>query len=952
MIVLHSGRALAAVVTCSILLNSAARAADDVTFVSLLAEMVNRPEVTHAPAFPYRSLQASSYDRRSVTPDDPAGWFANSDNNQVIRYETHQGRTEAVMMEHSGPGVITSIWTPFFYFSFGNRVGTDLRIYIDGETTPRLTTNLIDLVRGNGPVPAPFAQTTARAGCLYLPIPFRNSIKITQEDKAFYYRINYRAYAVGTAVESFEPSFLTSQESLIQQTGTELTQPTLFEDGTEVSLNQTIGPRESVLVDLPAGPNAVRHLQFRLQAADLPQALRSTVLEMSFDDETTVWCPLGDFFSNVNGIDPYHMWEREVRADGTMVCRWIMPYQSRANFRIHNLAATPVTVDAVTRVAPWVWTPETYYFHTNWWTDEPYAPRPPRDINFIEVNGAGIHVGDSFIVLNPLWSWWGEGDEKIYIDNDLDAPAFPSHFGTGTEDYYGWAGGVVPTRADEFSSPFVANVRVGGQTRDWVGEPYTHGYNICSRSRSLDAIPFANCFKFDIEAYNMIGSPDAYLQYATVSHWYGAPGATHNRPPLVAYAAAPVPQTEDVHAGGGGNDQVSPRAVDYRFPGTAAATLAIPIAPSDVTAPALTFRNSGDAQPTYVAQRPNGGAVSGFPTTSANFTGSGYLSSGNAGGQLAMESGASFGVETWARIDSISGFDFIWSNGEGGGAGASGALTGLGLYVQDNKFRVIGHGIGSSGSSATVTLGAWTHLAVIRDGGATKLYVNGVLDIAAGPAFGSTSGNPGGSLDIGGALNDGTAGSLDGQVAFLRYFTFTPGSFTATGNLSLAVPLPPPVPPPAAFSTWIGSFTTLSESDQAPSADPDGDGFPNSAEFALNGDPTDPAKHGLTAIATPDLTGPTGREIALTLAVRKGAVFSGHPSPAATVDGIHYLVEGSLDLATYSASVLEAPIPLAPAATGLPDLNDSGWEYRTFILQESKGLPDRGFLRVKITQPQ
>lgn len=110
--------------------------ADDVTFASLLAEMVNRPEVTHPPVHSYRSLEASSHDRASVTPGDPTGWFANSDSNQVIRYETNQGRTEAVMMEHSGPGVITRIWTPYFYFDYSNRVGTNLRIYIDGETTP------------------------------------------------------------------------------------------------------------------------------------------------------------------------------------------------------------------------------------------------------------------------------------------------------------------------------------------------------------------------------------------------------------------------------------------------------------------------------------------------------------------------------------------------------------------------------------------------------------------------------------------------------------------------------------------------------------------------------------------------------------------------------------------------------------------------------------------------
>ena len=227
------------------------------------------------------------------------------------------------------------------------------------------------------------------------------------------------------------------------------------------------------------------------------------------------------FFSNVNGVDPAHrMWERETKTDGTMICRWIVPYQKTASLRIHNLAKSAVTVNLMAITAPWQWTRDSLYFHTNWWTDKPCPPRPVCDMNFIEVKGRGIYVGDTLVVLNPLWSWWGEGDEKIYVDEDIER-RFPSHWGTGSEDYYGWAGGEVPTRKDEFSAPFVANVRVGGQTRDWPAgqEPYTHGYNICTRTRSLDATPFARRFKFDMEAFNMIGTPDAFLQYALVTHW-------------------------------------------------------------------------------------------------------------------------------------------------------------------------------------------------------------------------------------------------------------------------------------------------------------------------------------------------------------------------------------------------------------------------------------------------
>lgn len=521
----------------------------DVTFVSLLAEMTDRTVVARWPKIDYRSLQASSTNRAAKTPEDPDGWFANGDCGFAIREETNEGRREAVLMEHTGPGVITRIWTPFFYQDFGNRKGTNIRIYIDGESTPRIDTNFIELVTGKGPVKPPFADYTVRAGNLYLPIPFGKSCKITQEGGAFYYIINYRAYAPQTKVESFRMPMLDEQSGMLDKTGKKLTVPTDFVGGKSVGRSVAIPSSGSETLPLPPGPAAVRHLEFKVDGQQPAQALRSTVVEMLFDGESCVWCPLGDFFSNVNGIDPHAMWERQVKADGTMICRWVMPYQKSATLRLHNLATTPVHLEVKAVVAPWDWNEDSLHFRTHWWTDSPIPPRPVRDMNFIDIKGRGIHVGDTLVVLNPLWSWWGEGDEKIYVDDDLDR-RFPSHFGTGSEDYYGWAGGVVPTRKDEFSAPFVANVRVGGETRDWPQgkEPHTHGYNICTRTRSLDATPFTKHFKFDMEAFNMIGSPDAYLQYALVTHWYGAPGAKHNRPPLPQAAAAPVPQTGDVAA--------------------------------------------------------------------------------------------------------------------------------------------------------------------------------------------------------------------------------------------------------------------------------------------------------------------------------------------------------------------------------------------------------------------
>jgi hypothetical protein len=519
----------------------------EVTFASLLREMTDRSEVTRWPAIQYQSLQASSFNRASKSPADPNGWFANQDQNFEIRKETTDGRTESVLMEHEGPGVITRIWAPDFHPDPSDPRGPDIRIYIDGETTPRFQCNMIDLLTGRGPVKPPFARGTTRAGLLHLPIPFRKSCKVTREGDSFRYAINYRAYAPGTRVESFHPDMLVETAGLLEETGRQLTNPPDWVGGRSVGIHQTIAAGQHAVAHLPPGPSAVRRLEFKLSAANLPVALRSTVLEIYFDGARTIWCPIGDFFSNVNGVDPYRMWEREVRPDGTMICRWIMPYQKDAALLIHNLAGEPVAVEMNAVVTPWDWTPDSLHFRTNWWTSMPHPPRLVRDLNFIEAQGRGLHVGDSLIVLNPLSFWSGEGDEKIYIDEDLER-GFPSHFGTGTTDYHGWVSDGMPTRADEFSAPFAANVRVGGEGRDLPAgeEPHTRGFNIGTRTRSLDATPFTRRFKFDIEAFHTVGEPEAFLQYTFVTHWYGAPGTVDNRPPAPDTAAMPVPQIEDL----------------------------------------------------------------------------------------------------------------------------------------------------------------------------------------------------------------------------------------------------------------------------------------------------------------------------------------------------------------------------------------------------------------------
>ncbi|MCG8558015.1 MAG: DUF2961 domain-containing protein [Proteobacteria bacterium] len=531
-----------------------------VTLQWMLEQMVDRDRLARFPtAFRHKSLQSSSYNRESKPPVGSPGWFADGDGVGAIRSEGD----ERVLMEHRGPGAIVKIWSTFFYYDFMNRLGPKIRIYLDDNPVPVIEEYLIELVTRNewlvqeyGPVPPKqnsfevpgvFAGFTARAGNLYLPIPYQRSCKVTVADtRNFYNIINYVEFPPGTVVETYTPQGFQQALGTMQTVSAQLANPTDFAGGTAKHQNATLGPGQSLTIPLAPGSNAVRHLEVKLADASR-QRLRSTILKGTFDGEQTIWTPLGDYFCSGNEVNPFKTWEREMRPDGTMITRWVMPYQHAGEIAFENLGPDPVTLEVKLQTAPWFWDADSMHFHAHWRTSEPVPGTPFSDWNFVHVDGKGVYVADVWTVLNAERGWWGEGDEKIYVDEAYDQNGtgddFPTHFGTGTEDYYGWAGGVDPTGLDTFSHPFLSNVRTGS-AQD------VRGYNITTRSRVWDAIPFSMRLHFDMEASfgTQMRNRWNLLKYSVVTYWYAIPGARHNRVPQPAEAARPVMTVQELDA--------------------------------------------------------------------------------------------------------------------------------------------------------------------------------------------------------------------------------------------------------------------------------------------------------------------------------------------------------------------------------------------------------------------
>jgi hypothetical protein len=432
-------------------------------------------------------------------------------------------------MDQQSPGAVTRIWTPFFYDDFNRRTGPTIRFYLNGSTTPVIAEEMLGLIMGKSFVKSPLAYESVRAGDMYLPISFAQSCKITTDAKPFFYVINSRAYASGTNVDTFTRANYQTASPVIEQAGSALQHPTTTQDAKTMVGEGTIQPGSNLAMSLPAGSSAVRTLQIRLPV-DQPAALRSTVLQVTFDGQQTVRVPVGDMFSSSVRLNAFEDFARTVDKDGTMTCRWVMPYQKTAQVTLVNTGKTPVAAKMRATVGDWQWDDRSMYFHADWREQRRIPTSPIRDWNYVTIQGKGVYVGDSLTVYNPVAGWWGEGDEKIYIDNDT----FPSHFGTGTEDYYGYAGGVIPdVSTDIYSRP------LHGQMQVACKEP---GYNVLSRIRSLDAIPFEEQLKFDMEISHTpeLRQAGILVDCAVATFWYGMPGTVSVNVAVVAQAEEPV----------------------------------------------------------------------------------------------------------------------------------------------------------------------------------------------------------------------------------------------------------------------------------------------------------------------------------------------------------------------------------------------------------------------------
>ena len=487
-----------------------------VTVDSILREMVDLRRLARRPDPWYRYVQSTSYDRASDDGRDP---FANGDAGGFIRVEERGGRRERVMADVKGPGAMVRLWS-------ANPTGT-LRFYFDGETTPRLTADMKALLSGRNPLfPEPYAYVASQGANLYTPMPFAKGLKVTWEgpsDGAIYYAVGTREYAAGTKIVTYSPAPARLAASVAKAlvavpTRTKGNEGPIPAGGTlEADYETGVGGEIydfTVRVDAKESPE-------RLWAdpAQAHNVLRRLRLRMSFDGETTVDVPLGDFFGAASAVSPYESLPISIAKDGTMLARWALPFRRKARIWIENGNDVPVTVSMGAQRRTALFTPGTYLFHARW-HGQTRRTRPLYEYRFLDAKGEGRVVGVGLLVSNPVPEWWGEGDEKVYVDGET----FPSLFGTGTEDYFGYAwSDPTPFARPYHAQPKTLNLGTLGQTQNL-------------RFHVVDDIPFRRDVRFDMEAWHW---KDTVATFATTAFWYALPGGSLPEAPDAANLLVP-----------------------------------------------------------------------------------------------------------------------------------------------------------------------------------------------------------------------------------------------------------------------------------------------------------------------------------------------------------------------------------------------------------------------------
>ncbi|HOW70481.1 MAG TPA: DUF2961 domain-containing protein [Phycisphaerae bacterium] len=198
--------------------------------------------------------------------------------------------------------------------------------------------------------------------------------------------------------------------------------------------NRQLPAGETLTLAELQGPGVVRHIWFTIAA---PAGWgRWLTLRMYWDgqEEPAVETPIGDFFAVGHGaLTAVDSLPVAVSSEGRALnCYWPMPFAKSA-----KLTLTNDSKEAARAIYYYVDYEEvdelpstTAFFHAQY--RQEYPAKMGEDYLILDAEGRGHYVGTVLSVALRTRGWFGEGDDRFYIDGAAE----PQLRGTGTEDYF------------------------------------------------------------------------------------------------------------------------------------------------------------------------------------------------------------------------------------------------------------------------------------------------------------------------------------------------------------------------------------------------------------------------------------------------------------------------------------------------------------------------------------
>lgn len=504
-----------------------------VTTGSLLKEMIDLGRLTSLPGQGYKSIQYSSYDRRSTRPTD-SSWFANEDGfgnepipgfEKVLKQPDADGIGEYLICDIQNPGAILRLWTA--------GLSGKIRLFLDGRKSPvyegeaqDFFWKTVEKLSGNG-LPADYTEILRQFDAVYFPVPFSKGCRIEwigDIKKIHFYHVGLRIYDSGIKVATFNEKDIASYSKELEEVILIFKKPGEIRDYKNAGIQPAeINIRAGSKTELfnIKGSKAIEYLSVKIKADEIESALRKAILTIYFDNSSVpqVQSPVGDFFGAAPGLNPYQSVPFSIDPDSTMICRFIMPFKNSARIVIENNSDETIGITGNIHAKNFAWDDgKTMHFRARWRisngliaTNINDNSNSITDILYLMAMGQGRIVGAAAYIYNPSnvpasWGdWWGEGDEKIYVDND----SFPSFFGTGSEDYfnYSWSSARI------FSFPYCGQPRNDG--------PGNRGYVSNFRWHISDDILFRDKLAFYMELGHHGTVPG--FSYGRIVYFYALP---------------------------------------------------------------------------------------------------------------------------------------------------------------------------------------------------------------------------------------------------------------------------------------------------------------------------------------------------------------------------------------------------------------------------------------------